>query len=440
MTDMTTPTPQALAKMESGIDNIYNNIYQSQKALQEIYVDGEGQEQLPTQLQAFSVSSLLPATESEMLLAGAIPASEADIMAARSRESFEKSLDFKKFQAKALSRTLAENTGSRVRVAYRLCRYFTHMVGIGEIGTPCSALLANTKTDANIYEMPMPYPANAGWARGLQAPKEILRKIIESPYQYTYTVNGKIAKTHGMSILPPPLHDGYFQDEPHIYRTNRKVPAGYDPTTDVPLTCYLNIMEFLARHLGIGDIKAKADRRSFLDKVKAVGTEQWHHIADERAALATLLNPKLARLAWPSRDDLETFEEYILAPNVEGLLVDNSQIGAEHKIKDLMGLTHVEALDFLEIGKTYAQHMHTFDADRERSIMLSRISKLAETCEEAGMVTTQLNSFRTVLQVLGLTRQEEDTNLDKRKALSSALEEKLLQDEQSLPENTEEVE
>ena len=38
------------------------------------------------------------------------------------------------------------------------------------------------------------------------------------------------------------------------------------------------------------------------------------------------------------------------------------------------------------------------------------------------MVTTKLNTLKTILQTLGLTKHDEDTNIDKRAALSSALE------------------
>jgi hypothetical protein len=38
------------------------------------------------------------------------------------------------------------------------------------------------------------------------------------------------------------------------------------------------------------------------------------------------------------------------------------------------------------------------------------------------MVTTQLNSFKTILQVLGLTKHEEESNIDKREILAGVLE------------------
>jgi hypothetical protein len=205
-----------------------------------------------------------------------------------------------------------------------------------------------------------------------------------------------------MSILPPPLHDQYFPANRPAweYRRMDYTPPDYSPLSDGPLNIYLNICEFIVRHLGID----------------ATGT------VEDQSAAAALLNPAICRLAWPCRDDLETYEEYVLMPYLNAKITKESPLKALETVKKELNLTHAEAFDLVETAKTYAQQAYTFDPARERSVMLNKLHGLAEDCSEAGMVTTQLNSFKTIAQILRLTQAEEDTNMDKREVLSSALE------------------
>ena len=109
-------------------------------------------------------------------------------------------------------------------------------------------------------------------------------------------------------------------------------------------------------------------------------------------------------------------------------MVSHAQDSAIDEIKEQMGLTHSEAFDLVETYKTYAQQANVFDPERERSIILSKLERLTQTCDEAGMVTTQLNTHKVVLQVLGLTRHEEDTNIDRRASLEGTLEAEIIKD------------
>jgi len=408
-------------------DKMYQDISRTLRALDTVTIDGESSIPIHPELVALSLKRLIPDTESQMLLSNALPLSEADVVMIQRKKKFTESLQYLKEQVRLTSLTLAETTGPRVRVAYRLCRYMTHIRGIGPVGEPMLWALRSDDVNINRYEIPEPYIPEIGWFRGLAALRQLLQNISESQYTYTYQRYKNIVTIKGMSILPPPLPDQYLSNKPHIDRKNGVVPVNYDPKGDVPLAYYLNIMEFLVRHLGIGGGEHKiAGGFAGIKEGLPGGPTTINSInTDDRGAVLALLNPEIARLAWPSRDDLETFEEYILFPYIEQLLIDHSQIAAEDTLKAEMGLTRSEALDYVEAAKFYAREVHNYVPEKERSILISKIQNLAERCDKASMVTTELNSFKVLSQILHLTKHEEDTNLDKREGLKNALKEKI---------------
>jgi len=283
--------------------------------------------------------------------------------------------------------------------------------------------MRSATAEFNFYTTPIPFDPVDGWYRGLKAPRKLLEEICsEEKYRYSYLINGQEMVMQGMSILPPPLADCFLSSNPAISRRLEEAPQNYNPRDDTPLQYYLNIMEFLADHLGIGHVKTPPPLESLDPEARYL---KFISPTEDRGALLALLNPQIARLAWPCSDDLETYEEYLLIPYVERKIVDKSALMAEDEIKAELGYTHVEAVDIIEIAKTYAQQSHAFEPGRERSIQISKLQSLEQRCRSAGMVTTELNSLKTVLQVLGLTKHDDDTNVNKRDALRSVLEEKL---------------
>lgn len=399
------PAPRiALAESRIDQDVMYQTIAETINALQTTFIDGfiPDNRQLSPILKAHSTKKYIPDTEIEMLHTHALPLSDQQVKDFKESETRRKSLQFRIEELKNTSKTLAEITGARVRVAYRLARYMTHVRGLGAVGQPLIFTMASTNAQINLLELPMPFNPTAGWYRGLTAVRNLLADASEGDHTYSYLINDEVYTAKGLPILPPPLHDGYFPvngTKAWEYRRRNHTPADYDPRCDGPLNTYLNIIELLVRHLSIGVLNT-----------------------DDEAAVACLLNPAIARLAWPCRDDIETFEEYVLLPWLNKMLVDYSPIKAIDEVKRQLNLTHAEAFDFIETAKTYSQHAFTFDPERERSTMLNKLHQLAGACDEAAMVTTQLNTYKLTLQVLGLTKHEEDTNIDKREALSSALE------------------
>jgi len=297
----------------------------------------------------------------------------------------------------------------------------THIRGIGSVGEPLIFSMAAKNSQVNLLEYPLPFDPSAGWFRGVAAIRNLLAEATESDKTFTYIIDGEAYGTKGLPILPPPLHDQYYPQDRGVptweYRRTNYTPPGYSPLSDGPLNTYLNIMELLIQHLGIGQ---RGD-------------------VEEDAAITALLNPKIARLAWPCADEIQTFEESILMPLVNKRVVELSRVDAIESLRrpsgqttvpgELpgLGLTHTEAFDLVETAITYSGKAFAFDPTRERSTMINKIHSLATRCGDAGMVTTELNSLKTISQILGLTRQEEDSNMDKREVLSSALEAEIIE-------------
>ena len=400
--------PKVIAEQLIDIDDMYRYMGKTLSALSNTTVDGDSTDDIDAQLQAHARKDLIPDTEIEMLHTLGVPMSKEDVDAFNTQQSRMQSVQYRKEQLKIPTMTLAEITGARVRVAYRLLRYMAHIRGRGGVGIPLIFSLGSSDPQINLFEMPLPYDPTVGWYRGLAAVRNLLAQATEGSYTYTYILGDGLYYSKGMSILPPPLHDGYFPGNGTPvweYRRRQHTPKDYDAERDAPLAIYLNICELLVRLLDIG----------------------YENVKDQ-AAIAALLNPKIARLAWPCRDDIETFEEYVLLPYVGRILVDRAQNTAIDELKKEMHLTHSEAYDLIETYKTYAQHADVNDPERERPIMLNKLDKLAETCDNAAMVTTQLNTYKTKLQVLGLTRHEEDTNIDKREGLQNVLEAEIVKE------------
>ena len=397
-------TIQSLSETLLDISHMYASIGKTLTALEHTTIDGESTIEIDAELQAQSNKRLLPDTELDMLRNNALPMSEEDIAELAEISKRQNSLQYRMQQLGSSAKTLAEIRGATIRVAYRLVRYMTHVRGLkgNAIGIPLVMSMSASNSQLDLYTMPIPYDPVVGWTRGLTAVRNLLAQSDNQGYQYSYMIAGGYYKTQGMSILPPPLHDGYYpQDAEPLwdYRRRAYQPEDYQADRDGPLAIYLNIMELLVRHLGIGD-----------DDI------------EEQAAVTALLNPKIARLTWPCRDDIETFEESVLLPYIGRVMVAKSQDNAIDELKKAMGLTHTEALDLVETYKTYSQNVNVFDPERQRSVMISRLEHLAQECGDAGMVTTQLNTHKVIMQTLGLTRHDEDSNVDRRQALGSALE------------------
>lgn len=286
------------------------------------------------------------------------------------------------------------------------------------MGQPLIFALGSVNAQVNLFELPMPYDPTVGIYRSLEAVRNLLAQTNELGFEYSYLLDGDIYTTGGMSILPPPLHDGYYPTTQEAWKFRREqfTPEDYEADRDGPLAIYLNICELLVRLLGISETG---------EDLQGGKTDTYRDI-DEQAAVAALLNPKIARLAWPCRDDLETFEEYVLLPYIGRVMVDRAQDSAIEELKRELGLTHLEAFDLIETYKTYAQQANTFDPERERSLAIGKLQKLIEDCANSGMVTTQHNTLKTYLMTLGLTRHDDDSNIDRRAGLENILEAEIL--------------
>ena len=402
MNDIIKIDADTLAETSIGTDTMYQGIYDVLKALLNTTVSGKSEIPITPAMQAVPGKQYIPDTEIQMLQNEAVPMSDTDVKDALEMQKRITSVQYRQEQLTVPDKTLAEITGSRVRVAYRLIRYMAHVRGVGETGKPL-ILSMGTRNGLQISKatIPMPFDPTKGWYRGMTAIRNLLAQAAESPYRYSYLLNGDCYTAKGMSIMPPPIHDGYYPKDVPKWKSRREqyVPATYRADTDAPLATYLNICELLVRHIGIAE--------------EDIG---------EQAAVAALLNPTIARLSWPCWDDIETFEEYVLLPYIGRIMVKTSQDAAVDTLKKELRLTHAEAFDLMEMYKTYAQQANVFDPVIERSLHIAKLQRLGQECSESQMVTTQLKTYEAEARILGLTKHDDDSNIDRRTEFSNILE------------------
>ena len=378
---------------------------QQMNALENISCDGTGLTPSFQQLQAYP-NIYTHATEREMQDTGAVPLTFADLKAKSEALKARENPKFMRDLFKANVASLGDMAGVRVRVAYRLTRQMAAIRGIGEVGTPL-IMTFNSEPGIDLMALPLPYDPTMGIHRGVEAIRNYLAIAQQSTDTYSYFIQDKVYEGVCMSILPPPISDHYFPHDKHpsIYRALQWMPPAYTPREDLGLEIYLNIMELLIDRLSIG-------------------AEQPAEVAVTKA----LLNPDIARMAWPTSSEILAYEEGLLLPWVSTLSETLADSTVAYQLKKDLGMTTFEALDLLQCSKTYQQHIHTYDPARERSVVLNKLNKLTESSIADCMPTTTLNSIKTSLIALGLTRNNDDEIMDDRKGLlSSALEQDMIQ-------------
>ena len=391
---------------QKDIETIARAAVERKSALQSVCVDGTGMDRFSPNLRA-TVTNVYGMTEKEMFEAGAIPMTQEQQKALLTLERYRKSLAFYRSQVAAPALTLAETTGSRVRCAYRLIRQLALIYGDCKPGKLLVETISTYQHQLSKWELPHPYVPGQGLFRGYHAVIELLQAFNER--MVTYTIHGNNCKPvycWGLSYLPVPVPDQAFPDQSPLIlaerRKNSDFPPKYSPFDDYGLVSQLFIYEQIANVLDIG----KDDPQ-------------------ELAGLSALLNPNIARLAWPSRDELETFEETILFPWIYHQLTKYSYEHTCRQLQQEMRLTYIEAMDYLETAKHFVKYVARFNKDLERSIMLSKVDALTDKCIEDGLVTTALNAMKLKAMMTDLTRPGDDIHEDQQLALSTGLREKI---------------
>jgi hypothetical protein len=119
------------------------------------------------------------------------------------------------------------------------------------------------------------------------------------------------------------------------------------------------------------------------------------------------------------------YEETVLYPWLYNLIINNSYERSSIILRQQLGVSYIEAMDWIETAKHFASHICKFARETERGVMISRVDRLSDDSHDASMFTTELNSMKLKMQAIGLTNPGEELNEDRQTALSSGLRERI---------------
>lgn len=382
-------------------------VAEKQVAMGHVTCDGSNLERFSPQLRNI-VSNVSTLTEEDMRRSNGVPLSKDDVIRLDKLAAYKNSMEYMRLVLQGPALTLEQTAGDRTRLAYRLIRMLAKIRGDVKAGDLLLVKLSSWAHVVTKWEMPLPFIPGRGTFRGVRHIVELLNDMNKPHVTYTYGQGegqGQVY-TWGVSYLPVPIPDQDYPDQaPQMlasYRMDRHVPENYDPCEDYGLVAQLFIYEQLAEHLGIGQDNP-----------------------NEIAALTALLHPKIARLAWPTLDELESFEETVLLPWIKGRMAVYSYDRVIADMMELMHMTYIEAMDMLETGKSFVRYIARYSKEMERSIMFTKLDVLGDDCVADGMISTRLNTMKLRMMAIGLTTPGDDIHEDRQIALSSGLREKI---------------
>ena len=296
-----------------------------------------------------------------------------------------------KDEFKTTSYSLADLSPYRVRAAWRILR---HMLR-------CWTLLEPDQTLEDAVPPKAITPSQDRW-RVPQAPlgefyddkqlsyleTTILKAAHKIPSELCVWRFNQITKEprffEGMPILPPPVPWGFSESNPDH-------DPDYDPLKDRLLVLYCRLIDNIATDLMIR-VGTRIDREA------------------GRMGMAGLTDPRLVRLAFPSRYEIINFENQLIRQTA-ARVIDHSQfevldwLGAQH------GLNSDESQAMLKMARTVIRKTHEADIEDDRGLMIARLEDVARRAREAMDIRAEIAALKQMSIVLRLGDGEKDPTM-----------------------------
>ncbi len=318
---------------------------------------------------------------------------------------YQKNINKHKVQSKATklkklldmgTLTLADTKGYRIRTAYRLIRQMMRVRGLLHTYEMCQNVLGLHIGNTGISQWVLPQKlVQTGFITGMRGVRTILQTIEDGKDRYTLLTASGYRGFKGSTTLPPPIPDQLYKEKSPegIWkaRTERAVPPQYEARKDMPLILYCEAMTVLSEQVGI---------------YQGAPMEPW----SGEYGLAGLLNPTIARVAWPTRDELVMYEEELMLL-IYDKLMQMSVRSTEQYMQDYFGYTRFEALDIVKTAKSVGPLLYTESSEVEKALILKQIDSIAEKCDLADDPRAELATIKLKAQLHGLTANEESDNM-----------------------------
>jgi hypothetical protein len=247
--------------------------------------------------------------------------------------------------------TLEDLLPYRVRVAWRIAREIARLKGLIADDEQLNTLMAMA---------PDPWQKPTGFVTSDRSMYSRLNKTIAQSLR-------------DVALLPPKLR---AQD----------AGAQYDPSRDIRLQSYLEIITFISKYLFI-EHGSKKDP------------------AQGRYGLYGLLDQNLTRLAFPSRLQILAWED-LLTTEVLHCMAEEGQMGAEEFLRDTYGLRTFEIDSVVKLAKGTARRKMENDLEDDRAVMVFQLDDVARRAKDGLDLRVELAARKQQALVLGLGRTE----------------------------------
>ena len=343
----------------------------------------------PTQQSAYGRTDIHPSTVKSLQATGILPLSKTTYLERATQRKCKDILQ----KIKTSNKTLHETKGFRVRLAYRLIRYMARIRG----GLPGFSKLETALQ--NIWHVPQKFDMTTGYSIGTKGIRSLLHTWSTSDNTFTYHDGNRIKTVKGITYLPPQIPDSFFiADGARNYediwrmRSNRIVPQSYDITKDEPLHLFCESMEMLADRLHAYE-----------------GTEVESEAGIE--GIAGLLTPQMARIAWPTVDELIMYEDELIMYIYDEVIQHSDSINTEKEIMRRFGVERQEAMDLYKMSQEVGSLLYREDMEQARQTMINRLGRLADAAESYD-IRASLTALDRQSKLKGLTRTEETSEMD----------------------------
>jgi len=191
----------------------------------------------------------------------------------------------------------------------------------------------------------------------------------------------------GLPLLPPP-------PPPEWLDPSGSPLVDYEAFSDGPLLLWLRCA---------GKV---ASRYAFLDGTKKDADSG-------RRGLAGLLEPELARLAWPGREHIMAVEEMLVDEALRIMVsgpgrgeIGRGVMAASEHLREHHGLQEREIQSVVRCALSLARRSVESQMEDQRALMVLRVEDYLERCRSAGDRDSESKGLKLLMTIQGLSRTE----------------------------------
>lgn len=280
--------------------------------------------------------------------------------------------------------TIEDTFGDRCWAAWRYTRWL--LTSRGSLAVDESLSEARTLRPVNLEEDPWsdPYPfdpEDVGFFQRLRSPKAIRGFVEANALPRNLWTRTRSGEMQGLGILPP--------DPPAAYITAEgEVPDSYRPEHDELLRCWLTVFDGIAHTLRFGH-----------------GSPETPELGQYGCKI--LQNPRYVRTTFPSPQQIELYEHFIVNQAL-AILTAESSVSAYQILNAKWGLNKTEIDSVVRLARRAARDMADITLEDARAMLSIRLEDFAARSRTAGSLQGEIQAIKALAQVHGVTRDDQE--------------------------------